>query len=100
MENNKDREKSIIDSENFFSEIRKHLENSDSPDVNRFHVGTKLTLDIEVRDSFVAGYLLKWLYGNGSARFLPFGCELTKIGFGDSENNDHKLKRIMEIINE
>lgn len=94
------KEKSIKSSREFFGDIDEHVKLMDNElyakHTNKFEVGTKLWIEVNVVESDMSSYLFKWLYSkseNGDAH-IPFGCKLEKIHFSQPDVEEIKRKLI------
>lgn len=87
-----------VSSRTFFDDIERHFELINEPDyalaTQKFDIGKKLYLEVEVQDSEMTMWLFKWLYGKGKDKkqHTPFGCKLETIHFSNPSNAELKQK--------
>ena len=85
------------DNIDFFNDFDRRL---NQPDYDKFEKGRKLYLEVEVEDTALSCYLLKWLYarrGNKEDGYYKlFGCRLHGIYF--TQPVDPVIKEIEQVI--
>lgn len=92
-----------VSSRTFFDDIERHFELINEPNyalaTQKFDIGKKLYLEVEVQDSEMTMWLFKWLYGKGKdgKQQTPFGCKLQAIHSGNSSNSELKQK-LLELV--
>lgn len=87
-----------VSSRTFFDDIERHFELMNVPGYElasqKFDIGKKLYLEVEVQDSEMTMWLFKWLYGKvkDKKQHTPFGCKLETIHFSNPSNAELKQK--------
>ena len=82
----------------FFHDIERHFELINEPNhalaTQKFDIGKKLYLEVEVQDSEMTMWVFRWLYAKGKheKQNTPLACKLETIQFSNPSNAELKQK--------